>query len=90
MQCYVYKGQKHDDHYLYLREEIEKGTAPDIPPALLNLLGELTLVVDFDLSPNRELAQADVDQVIQDIRDHGYYLQMPKKDMRVVEDQFFN
>jgi uncharacterized protein YcgL (UPF0745 family) len=90
MHCYIYKSQKQADYYLYLRNEIDHGGASDVPPVLIKLLGELSLVIEFDLKPDRELAQAEVGQVIQDILGQGYYLQMPNKDMRLAEDQFFN
>ena len=90
MHCYVYKGEKRDNHYLYLSEEIEPDQQPDIPDALLTLLGELSFVIKFELSADRELPQAEAKQVMQDILDQGYYLQMPKKDMQAVEDLLFN
>lgn len=90
MHCYVYKGERKEDHYLYLSDEIVADQSPDIPDALLTLLGELSLVIKFDLSADRALPQADANQVIQDITDQGYYLQMPKKDMQAEEDRLFN
>ena len=87
MQCYVYKGDKRDDNYLYLACELEEAEVPD---ALLEMLGNLTLVVDFDLTKDRALPQAEPEQVIDDIKEHGFYLQMPKKDMLVEEELYFN
>ena len=87
MHCYVYKGERHDDHYLYLNNEID---AADVPQALLTMLGELSLVIEFDLDHQRQLPQADPQQVIQDIENQGFYLQMPKKDMRAEEQRFFS
>ena len=90
MHCYVYKGERRDDHYLYLSDEIVSDQKPDIPEALLSLMGELSFVIKFDLSADQELPQADAKQVMQDILDQGYYLQMPKKDMQAEEDRLFN
>lgn len=90
MHCYVYKGENREDHYLYLSDEIVSEESPDIPDALLTLLGELSFVIEFDLDVDRKLPQADAKQVIQDILGQGYYLQMPKKDMRAEEDRLFN
>ena len=61
-----------------------------LPPMLVEMLGELTLVVDFDLDGERTLAQADAAQVISSIEKQGFYLQMPNKDMLAEEEQFFN
>lgn len=90
MHCYVYKGDLRDDHYLYLAEEIADDSPPDVPAGLLTMLGDLSLVIEFDLTAERKLPQAEARQVIQDIGDQGFYLQMPKKDMRALEDQLFN
>ncbi|GHA07154.1 YcgL domain-containing protein [Arenicella chitinivorans] len=89
--CFVYKGDRKDDHYLYLPHEITESTPPeDVPPVVLNLLGELSLVIEFELSVDRHLAQADVKQVLADIEAQGFYLQMPKRDMLAEEAAYFN
>ena len=46
--------------------------------------------LEVELTPQRTLAQADAVQVMKDISDQGFYLQMPKKDMRAEEDRLFN
>ena len=90
MQCFVYKGDNKDDHYLYLAEELSDEVAERLPKALLTLLGQLHAVVDFTLSADKQLAQADAQQVMTDIKQQGFYLQMPKKDMRAEEDRVFS
>jgi len=76
MQCAVYKGNKKTDHYLYVEKE---GDFSRIPQALLDLLGELQLVISLELSPERKLAQADVVDVMTQLSEQGYYFQMPPK-----------
>ena len=77
--CYVYKGSNKEDHYLYLPQEFSANDLPpNLPSSLLTLLGELSLVVEFELSNDRKLPQADPKQVRSDIAKHGFYLQMPK------------
>lgn len=91
MVCYVYKGEKKQDHYLYLPHEFDAAELPkDFPDAILGLLGELSLIIEFELSPERKLPQAEASQVISDIQSQGFYLQMPKKDMLLEEAQYFN
>lgn len=87
MHCYVYKGDKKEDHYLYLDAELEDAEVPD---SLLSMMGELQLIIEFELSAQRQLPQADPQQVLQDIQNNGFYLQMPKKDMRAEEDRLFS
>ncbi|MEO0367405.1 MAG: YcgL domain-containing protein [Pseudomonadota bacterium] len=91
MQCYVYGSEKKPDYYLYLPQQFSEEYQQDhVPPALMDMLGELNFVIEFDLDESRELAQADARQVLKDIASNGYFLQMPVKDMRALEDQLFN
>ena len=90
MKCYVYKGEHKQDHYLYLGNPVDAEDSPDLPEGLLSMLGSLTLVLEFDLEPERELPQADAKHVLSDLSNQGFYLQMPKKDMLAEEDRVFN
>lgn len=93
MQVYVYKGVNKDDHYLYLDRELDLGSEEEIseiPLALVTMLGDLSLVLEFELTADRVLMQADATQVRADILEQGFYLQMPKKDMRAEEDLIFS
>lgn len=91
MQCYVYKGDNNDDHYLYLNQEFDTDNLPaNFPSAILGLMGDLSFVVEFKLDANRKLPQADAAHVLADMEAYGFYLQMPKKDMAALEDDFFN
>jgi uncharacterized protein YcgL (UPF0745 family) len=87
MYCHVYKGDKRDDHYLYLDRVIDDA---EVPKALLSMLGNLSKVIQFELNSDRQLPQADSEQVMKDINEHGFYLQMPKKDMLAEEAEYFN
>jgi uncharacterized protein YcgL (UPF0745 family) len=90
MQCYVYKSDVRDNHYLYLSEKVGIHEQADIPEPLMALLGELSFVIEFDLDSQRVLPGADSQQVINDIQSQGFFLQMPKKDLWAEEDQLFN
>ncbi len=77
MKCVIYKGSKKFDSYLFVEKEDDFSR---VPAALLDMLGSLELVMTLELSPDRQLAQADVKTVIHNLRDQGFYLQMPRKD----------
>ncbi|MBE2896608.1 YcgL domain-containing protein [Pasteurellaceae bacterium HPA106] len=77
MQCTIYKSGKKEGMYLYLRE---KDDFSAIPPLLLAQLGQLTLVMELNLSTRDKLARADIEQVKAQLREQGFYLQMPPKD----------
>ena len=74
MHCAIYKGLKKADHYLYVEKE---DIFSSVPEALLQLLGDLQLVISLELSSERQLAQADVIQVMKQLKEEGYYFQMP-------------
>ena len=48
-----------------------------VPPALIDAMGELQLVIALELHATRKLARADVSEVIKELDRQGYYLQMP-------------
>ncbi len=74
MLCRVYKSMKQADYYLYveMNEDLDR-----VPESLVELLGDLEKIVEFDLDKKSHLAQADISQVKDQITDCGYYLQMP-------------
>ena len=74
MHCAIYKGDRKVDTYLYIEREDDFSRVPD---SLLQLLGELELVMTLELHPERTLARADPDQVREHLRSQGFYLQMP-------------
>lgn len=74
MQCTVYKSLQQFDYFLYVRAE--QGLAR-VPRGLQRMLGTLEKVMDLELHAERTLAQADVGEVMRQIDDQGYYLQMP-------------
>jgi hypothetical protein len=76
LRCYVYKGKRRADSYLYVTEE---GDFSKVPPTLLTMLGSLELVMSLDLSPVRKLAHANVAEVIEQLRQLGFYLQMNRR-----------
>ena len=77
MNCVIYKGSKKYDSYLYIEKEDDFSRVPD---ALMSMLGTLEFVMALELSPERKLAQADVEAVMAKLKDEGFYLQMPKQD----------
>lgn len=77
MKCYVYKSLEKEGTFLYLGEKDRFDLLPD---GLLNLFGKPGFVLEFELTPDRRLAQADARQVTADLHEHGYYLQFPPQD----------
>ena len=74
MKCVVYKGSRKPDTYLYVQRE---GDFSKVPESLLNLMGHLQLAISLDLTADSALAQACVEEVLQQLEDQGFYLQLP-------------
>jgi uncharacterized protein YcgL (UPF0745 family) len=74
MQCWIYKGSRRAETYLYLRDEDGISLVPD---ALIEAMGKLEFVMQLSLSHERELARASTQSVMRELEQRGYYLQMP-------------
>ncbi len=70
----IYKSPKKDEMYLYV--EKAKGFSK-VPEALLEQFGQAIHVTDMLLTPEKKLARADAEKVIEQLQDPGFYLQMP-------------
>lgn len=71
--CKIYRSVNKSDCYLYvpLEQDLE-----GVPEALLKHLGKLEEAMTLNLTPKRKLAQADTTEVLAQLDDQGYYLQM--------------
>lgn len=72
--CSIYKSSLRDGMYLYV--DRARGLA-DVPETLLTRFGTPRHVADMILDPDRKLARADTQRVLEHIREQGFYLQMP-------------
>ena len=79
MKCVVYKGSGKPGAYLYIQKE---GNFSHVPKSLLDLMGHLELVISLDVTANSTLAQACVEDVLRQLGDKGYYLQLPPLDAK--------
>ncbi len=76
MICGVFRSEKKTETYLYLARSTE---FEDLPGDLQQVFGQPLLVMNLVLSPQRELAQVDVNTVIKSLETEGYFLQLPPK-----------
>ncbi|WP_018935907.1 YcgL domain-containing protein [Thioalkalivibrio sp. ALJ24] len=77
MQCYVYRATRRADTYVYLPE---KDDFSDLPDTLMKALGSLEFALEFELTPDRTLAQEDPQKVLANLQDQGFHLQVPPPD----------
>ena len=62
--------------YLYLAREDDFESVPEL---LMRRFGTPTLVMTLELHDKRPLARAEVREVLRQLGETGYYLQMPPK-----------
>lgn len=73
MQCYVYRSERKNDTYVYMKASVE---TTELPESVTQFMGDLTKVLEVDLS-KKKLANANVEQVMAAIETQGFYLQLP-------------
>ena len=76
MLCFVYRSRQQYDMYLYVAK---KDNFEAIPEELMKKFGTAEFALDFELTPERNLARADTSEVIKALEENGFYLQMPDK-----------
>ncbi len=74
INCKIYRCSKHDEMYLYTHES---KTINDLPDELINLVKDLTHIMDLELTPARKLAREDITIVMDNLENKGFHLQMP-------------
>ena len=74
LHCWVYRSPRKQEMYLFLAAE---DGFDRVPAALMERFGEPILVIELELNPERKLAREDVNQVMSNLGDQGFHLQMP-------------
>jgi len=77
MKCSVVRSSLKDFTYIYL---LAGQDFEDLPDTLKNIFGEPEFVMDLVLTRERKLAYEDVSQVMQNLSELGYHLQMPPQE----------
>lgn len=82
MLCSVYKSPKRNETYLYVEKQ---GDFSRVPDALLTTFGKPEHVLTLELHENRNLAGADIQKVLLDLIEQGFYLQLPQLEENALE-----
>ena len=77
MKCSVVRSSLKDFTYIYL---LAGQDFEDLPDTLKNIFGKPEFVMDLELTAERKLAYEDVNQVMQNLAELGYHLQMPPQE----------
>jgi uncharacterized protein YcgL (UPF0745 family) len=78
MICAVYRSERKSDTYLYVvKQEDEEKNLEVVPEAVAKPLGQLTHVMDIDLTSREQLARIDINELKKALEEKGLYIQMP-------------
>lgn len=70
----MHRSSKKQETYLYL---LNKDDFDAVPEALKTSFGKPEFVVTMNLTQDKKLAQADTDKVLSELKEKGFYLQLP-------------
>jgi uncharacterized protein len=88
--CQIYRSPKEEGMYLYVKKE--EGLTK-VPEELLRLFGKPQAAMVLLLTPEKKLARVNVNKVIEDLNEQGFYLQMPPRsddDSEMVKVRSYN
>ena len=87
MKCVIFRCSKKTEMYLYVPyQEDEESVLDNLPDGLQNLTGRLEKVMELELTPERKLARVKVENVMESIKEKGFYIQMPPDDILRKDD----
>ena len=72
--CRIFRSSRHEGMYLYVdaKEGLDR-----VPADLLQRFGEPVEAMSLLLTAQKRLARADVTEVMRQLAENGYYLQLP-------------
>lgn len=73
MICYIYRSERKADTYLYLAK---KDDFSDVPDELMRAFGVPEFSFQLELTPDRNLAKENSKEVLKNLDEQGYHLQM--------------
>jgi len=82
LDCRIYKSLRQEDMYLYVPTEDDLAK---VPHALLDHFGPPVFVMTLLLSPDRRLARAEIGEVMTQLGERGYYLQLPPRNENLLQ-----
>ena len=78
MQCFVYRSQRKVDTYLYIAQRDDFEAVPDV---VMKAFGPAEFALEFELTPERKLSQENIVEVMENLNNRGFHLQLPKSDV---------
>ena len=78
MLCHIYRSNLKLDTYLYL---LAKDDFSVVPQALLKVFGQPEFSFSFELTAERQLAKEDPAEVLLNLQQNGYHLQLQSDEL---------
>lgn len=74
MLCFIYRCSLKPDMYIYLAEE---DMFDNVPKEIFNSLGIVEFSMELEITPELKLNREDANTVINNLKQHGFHLQLP-------------
>lgn len=74
MLCFIYRCSLKPDMYIYLAEE---DMFDHVPKEIFNSLGIVEFSMELEITPELKLNREDANTVINNLKQHGFHLQLP-------------
>ena len=76
MNAYIYRCSRKPDMYIYLAEE---DNFSHVPKEIFNSLGIISFAMELEITLDRKLARENPEQVIENLKENGFHLQLPNE-----------
>ncbi len=74
MLSFIYRCSLKPDMYIFLAEE---DVFDNVPKEIFSTLGIVEFSMELEISPDTKLAREDTDTVLNNLKEHGFHLQLP-------------
>lgn len=81
--CYVYRGNRKSELYLFLAEE---DNFECVPAEVMKGFGRPTKAMELQLTPETKMARSNPADIIAGLKERGFHLQMPPPTHELVEE----
>lgn len=79
----AYKSTKKNELYLFVPQDDGLDKLPD---ELLVMFGKPEHVINFELTPDRKMGREDSVEVLNGLKNKGYFIQMPPTEIEKISD----
>lgn len=83
MICVVYKSSRRADTYLFVEK---RDVFEAVPEPLMQMFGTPIMVMMVPLFKRESLALADIEKVRSELKEKGYYLQIPPPQQNLLDE----